>query len=478
MAVISSPVGGVNQDLAFVIDRSDSMSDEIYTVVNSAVDIVNTLLSGTNSRVSILTYEYDQDIIQTFTSDQTVATTAISSLGWTSGGTENVMDALIASFSGDLGIWNTGADAHRVILFGDEQGDDRDRLAEMIQLSGQAVGDAGSVDVDVFPVLLGGYYGDFDYDTRISFQEIADGTGGAVIEAETEAEIVASILSIIQTGTQATVGTAASDQVIGSAGFDKIFAADGDDTINGYGGSDVIFGGGGNDQVFGGVGNDSVFGGDGNDVIYAGTGSDAVYGGVGNDALGGGEGGDVLGGADGDDSAYGGDGDDTIFGGVGNGSDVIYGGTGNDRAYGNAGADTLLSGSGDDEVGGGAGNDQIGSGDDDDLCFGGAGNDTIFAGEGSDTVYGGTGNDQIYLGASDYGRDVVVADANNGDDTVYGFDDYYDRIDLTDTGLTTFSQIEARLTDTADGTLLTLDGGSILIVGVETSDLSSYNFTY
>ncbi|MCB8837425.1 VWA domain-containing protein [Aurantimonas sp. VKM B-3413] len=479
MAIIKSPFGGVDQDLSIVIDSSGSMGEEINTVVDSAVEIVNTLLSGTGSRVSVITYTFDQDIVQSFTGDGTIAISSLQGLGYTGGSTENVMDALIAGFSGDAGPWRDSAQAHRVILFGDEPGDDLTRFNEMVQLSENAVALNGTVDVDVFPVLLGGTSGSFDAETRVSFQKIADGTGGALIEAGDLDEIVDSILSIILTGTQTTVGTASSDQVIGSKGFDTIFAGAGDDTITGDDGSDQIFGGAGNDQAFGGSGNDSMYGGDGDDLIVSGTGSDQIFGGVGGDAIGGGDGDDMLGGGEGGDAAYGAAGADTIYGGGDGGADIAYGGSEVDLVFSGGGADTVAGGSGDDEIGAGAGNDQIASGKDDDLCYGGSGDDTIFAGEGSDTLYGGTGNDQIFVGASDYGRDIVVADANNGNDTVYGFDDYYDRIDLTDTGLTTYSQIEARLTDTAGGnTLLTLDGGSILIVGVETSDLSSYNFTY
>ena len=101
-----------------------------------------------------------------------------------------------------------------------------------------------------------------------------------------------------------------------------------------------------------------------------------------------------------------------IINGLG-GNDTLVGGEGVDSIAGGTGADRLDGALGDDALTGDAGND---------VLLGNDGNDTLSGGADADTLTGGSGDDQLSGGA---GSDVFVFStslANNGVDTVAGFD--------------------------------------------------------
>ena len=219
----------------------------------------------------------------------------------------------------------------------------------------------------------------------------------------------------------------------------------------------------------GGTGGGSTAATPGPDIVSGSTGPDTIDGGLGDDTIGGGAG---------DDTVTGGDGNDVAFGGEG--SDFVGGGAGDDKAYGGAGNDTVAGGAGNDVVGGGAGNDQLLGGAGNDTVYGGSGDDTVFAGSGADRIYGGTGNDVIYFGTNDGAADVYASVASNGSDTLWGFEDGIDKLNLTASGIASFSDLSGKIADDGAGNVtIDLGGGNILTLrGVTASQLSAADFEF
>jgi Ca2+-binding RTX toxin-like protein len=130
---------------------------------------------------------------------------------------------------------------------------------------------------------------------------------------------------------------------------------------------------------------------------------------------------------------------------TGNGSavnNVITGGAGADLLSGNGGADTLIGGDGVDSLLGGAG---------DDILIGGAGNDTL---------NGGAGNDMFVFGPG-FGNDTITGgfDAN-----ATGGQDLLD-ISLLSITAANFND-HVTITDLGSNTMVTIDGSTILLMGV------------
>ena len=198
----------------------------------------------------------------------------------------------------------------------------------------------------------------------------------------------------------------------------------------------------------------------------------------------------------------GGDSDDTLVGGV-SGQDSLYGGPGNDYIVaaninndgvgsvldGGAGANQLYSlvGSGNDYAVGGEGIDIIATGAGSDYIFGNDGNDTIVAGTGTDYIYSGAGNDFIYT------DDLV----NNSQDFVYvsglsGFGTGVDTVaDFTPgaggdvavivgtPGLTSFAQVQAKMTDVGFYTVIDLSAtDQLYLYNVDPGQLTANNFLF
>jgi len=132
---------------------------------------------------------------------------------------------------------------------------------------------------------------------------------------------------------------------------------------------------------------------------------------------------------DGDDTIYGGFGDDTIDAGLGN--DLIFSGEAGtfDLVYGGDGKDIIFAAS--DIVHGGLSDDFI-------AVEGAA---IAFGDEGNDTLQGGSSNSERLFGGA--GADVFLVSAGSGSsDVIADFEDGIDRIDVTNLGITNFSQLE------------------------------------
>jgi len=169
------------------------------------------------------------------------------------------------------------------------------------------------------------------------------------------------------------------------------------------------------------------------------------------------QGDDLLFGQGGADTLIGGAGKDTVFGGKD--GDLISGGGGRDDLHGEQGNDTIKADAGNDTLAGDQGKDLLyGLGGNDEL-FGGNDNDTLFGGSGNDTLYGGTGANQLTGGS---GKDVFVIDGGAKIDHITDFNPKFDKIDLSDTGATSFKDLT--ITATKDGLMVEVKGGGKFVI--------------
>jgi hypothetical protein len=298
------------------------------------------------------------------------------------------------------------------------------------------------------------------------------------------------------------IGDGDRDVLAGLATPDLIFGVGGDDVLVGEGGNDSLYGGDGNDQLFAGAGDngdDRLYGENGNDTLGGGAGNDIVTGGPGSDTLFGGEGADILragnpnavssdGGSTtnviwagaGADSIFGDNTADTLGGGAGidtfftaGGADVVFGGKGDAATNG----DIIRAGDGDDTVFASNGNDDVMGEGGSDILYGGDGNDTIAGGTGNDTLWGGFDND-LLLGEA--GADVFGFAVGSGRDTVRGFEDGIDLIDLSGyAGAGGFPDIQAKLFAATGGVEIRLSATDIVLLeGINLAILTADDFTF
>ena len=328
-----------------------------------------------------------------------------------------------------------------------------------------------------------------------------------------------------------------SDTIYGHGGDDTLYGGAGEDFLYGGGGDDTIYGGAGDDWVRGGDGDDTLYGGAGDDYLRDGAGDDTLYGGEGSDELFSRAGDDTLYGGAGEDTftfsfANGIDkslgythGNDTIkdfvsgedkinlelLGGrsdnsvsrfedltiTQDGSDTVidtgwgtirlenfnaddldasdfifrvYGTTGDDTIHGGDGQDLISGDQGDDALYGGGGDDKLWGGQGDDTLYGGAGDDKLYGGAGDDTIHGGAGDDTIY---GSQGNDTFVFGSHHGDDTIVGFADGQDTIDLSATGLTNFADLT--ITQVGNDVIVNTGGDATGAGGYGTIRLTNFN---
>ena len=321
-------------------------------------------------------------------------------------------------------------------------------------------------------------------------------------------------------------GLPGDDELRGDCSNDDLRGGDGDDTLWGGDGNDTLWGGDGNDTVYGGTGADRVAGNKGDDRLDGGAGNDTLIGGLGSDTFVFGKGhgndtiqdfgtddwidlrgldlttaqlGTVIGGATASDdglsldlSAWGGG--TVLLQGIRSGDiaeadliaaesaqlSIIPGGTpGHDQIRGGCGSEKLRGGDGDDTLWGGSGDDgmwgQVGN----DAVYGGSGNDRVAGNKGDDLLDGGTGNDTLIGGP---GSDTFMFSHDHGNDIIQDFG-MGDRIDLRALAPTT-AQLwrligDATVSDeglTLDLSARAWDGGTILLQGVQSGDITEADF--
>ena len=361
-------------DIAFVVDTTGSMWDDIDAVQAQASSIINAIFDPArglmNSRIAVV--GYNDPFTETFLSftdhediedRKEAALNAINSLYASGGGDfeEMVYSGLLRALDGRAGAWREDALASRIFLFGDASAKDtelRDRVLQLaanvgvdVSVSARAVSmtesvshtiltlavpnsEAQPISVEIFTIVVGD-----DSTTRDEFAFLASETGGEALLSADATEIADILFDAIQAGTafnDILIGNSRPNFFDGRSGDDNISGNDGNDTLWGGEGNDTVSGGNGNDRILDGLGNNVLDGGDDDDNVQALSGVNSIEGGSGSDYLAGGFQADYVSGGAGNDVLRG---DLSIILG---GSDTLIGGAGDDFLMGGRGADTFV----------------------------------------------------------------------------------------------------------------------------------------
>lgn len=237
--VIETAIAG--QDLAFVIDTTGSMADDIGAVKSRSASIIDAVFDPDrgllDSRIAVVGYnDPTTETILPFTDQENpqdrkdAALAAIQRITVSGGGDlpELTYQGLLRALDGRAGEWREDARARKIVLFGDALAKDAE-LAPLVYAKarnldvetpaqvGAARGDASGaisdgvtvtsfasveadpetgvetvVPVQIFTVAIGGFEG-----TGAEFEEIASATGGAAFRAADASEIVDALLEVI-----------------------------------------------------------------------------------------------------------------------------------------------------------------------------------------------------------------------------------------------------------------------------------------
>ena len=252
-------------DLAFVIDTTGSMWDDIDAVKASANGIINKIFdeSFPFSRVAVVGYnDPETETFLSFTDQEdiedrkTAAINAINSISVGGGGDfpEAVNAGLIRALSGGAGQWNKEAVSRTIIIFGDAPPKDEYLRSQVLQLAANigvsfsgfsALSIAGDIatnsitdslavtsfalsavdtedtavtfPVQIFTIIIGG-----EPTTVADFTSLATETGGKTFNVADAGEIVSVILDAIDEATQAPI--AVGDTI--STDIARIFTID------------------------------------------------------------------------------------------------------------------------------------------------------------------------------------------------------------------------------------------------------------
>lgn len=501
------------QDIAFVIDTTGSMFDDIDAIKASASNIIDAIFDSErgflNSRIAVVGYNDPETNTYLSFTDQpkiaarkTAALNAINSISVGGGGDfpEAVNAGLIRALSGGAGEWREEAAARRIILFGDAPPNDTYLRAQVLALasnvgtslsssdlltsmsiasdietssvaSGLAVtrfavtamdadGAPVTIPVEIFTVLIGN-----DPTTTADFESLAAATGGKTFNAANASEVVDALIAAIKTPIDQTPinktpiaqdDTATTQQ--NTAVNVPVLINDSDPDGDAL--AIKSFTQGSNGMV---TLNDNSTSGDTTDdfLVYTpATQLDPTIGFIDSFKY-------TLSDGNGATSTA------TVTVAVGkienggNGNDTLTGTPGNDRLLGGNGKDTLTALAGDDYLDGGNGND---------VLDGGNGKDTLLGMNGNDTLTGGAGNDILTGGR---GADYFVLAVGAGTDTVTDFNDNEDKLGLS--GGLTFDQL--RITQgtgaNAKNTLIQLNSSNELLsilTGVQADVITSKDF--
>ncbi|KAI0557087.1 hypothetical protein FGB62_343g04 [Gracilaria domingensis] len=224
-------------DLAFVIDTTGSMSDDIAAVKSSATEIINTLAENSaDYRVALVQYnDPSAGVVQGFTSDTATITAAINSLGASGGGDipEHVYGGLQAALKLP---WRLEA-TRTIITMGDAPPKDPEPGTGLTQAKVVALANSLDISVDTSPTVrqllrllsermpapvtinipFNGFVPLFmvpiggSSTTQASFSSLASMTNGSVFPAASASDVVAALEKAIIEGTS---GSASGVKVV------------------------------------------------------------------------------------------------------------------------------------------------------------------------------------------------------------------------------------------------------------------------
>ncbi len=197
-------------DLVFCIDTTGSMADDINSVKDSAVQIINQIAdTAPDFRIAVVDYrdfnelpygnpgDYEYNDVSIFTNDSQAAVNAINSLTIGIGGDieESVYSGLMHCIDGtSLGGWRTGRVNRVIILMGDASPHDPEPFTNYT-LDGVIAAAAAEPPKTIFSILIG-------YDASAGaaapyFGELAEGTEGTMIQAANADEVVDAVMTAI-----------------------------------------------------------------------------------------------------------------------------------------------------------------------------------------------------------------------------------------------------------------------------------------
>lgn len=230
------------QDLAFVIDTTGSMFDDIAAVKSQATSIIDSIFDPDrgliNSRIAVVGYnDPGTSTILSFTDQpdpedrKIAAQNAINSISVGGGGDfpELTFTGLLRALNGGAGEWREEAVARKIVLFGDATAKDSSLASQVYALAANLnvdtpsaaaasfaapatfavtdeisltsfaaletnaeTGEERVVPVQIFTVAIG-----FNSGTISEFQEIANQTGGSAFTAANASDIVDALLEVI-----------------------------------------------------------------------------------------------------------------------------------------------------------------------------------------------------------------------------------------------------------------------------------------
>lgn len=238
------------QDIAFVIDTTSSMSDDIGSVKTRAKEIIELIYSPErgfiDSRIAVVGYnDPSTETILSFTNHEKIedrksaAIDAINGISVYGGGDipEMVYSGLLKALSGEAGEWQEEAGARRIILFGDAPPKDtelKEKVEELAKNLNTSIDDELSVlqrnetiddskgiikttlevsalktsgetitsSVEIFTILVGS-----NSEAKEAFTTIAETSGGSTFTATDATEIVDVLLEVIESETPPTTSS-------------------------------------------------------------------------------------------------------------------------------------------------------------------------------------------------------------------------------------------------------------------------------
>jgi hypothetical protein len=227
--------GCKGQDLAFVIDTTGSMWDDLAYVQAGATGVIGALFDPErgfhDSRIAVVTFnDPGTSVVLGFTDHENVedrkaaAIGAINSLSADGGGDfpELTFTGLLQALDGSIGEWREDAVSRKIVLFGDATAKDSGLASQVYTLaanvnadiSGAAAaataveglslltlettetdpmtGEVRVVPVQIYTVVIGGHSG-----AIAEYEEIAANTGGLSFQAPSATDLVEALLAVI-----------------------------------------------------------------------------------------------------------------------------------------------------------------------------------------------------------------------------------------------------------------------------------------